>query len=168
MMPMNGVHVAKQLIHSSLVASCLLCSSCLLHNKQGIPQNEQEQSTPIRTHSEADGRPPSSPERSLNISSSPVSGRTPRRYQRSWRQTDDRLDKGPNTNGFWRMNTISTNKRITNKRDLISALNSMDFKTFDVQEVQDRSGISTVSKSLNRFATNKALTATVIVIERKE
>ena len=66
------------------------------------------------------------------------------------------------------MNTISTNKRITNKRDLISALNSMDFKTFDVQEVQDRSDISTVSKSLNRFATNKALTATVIVIERKE
>jgi hypothetical protein len=44
----------------------------------------------------------------------------------------------------------------------------MDFKTFDVQEVQDRSDISTVSKSLNRFATNKALTATVIVIERKD
>jgi hypothetical protein len=66
------------------------------------------------------------------------------------------------------MNTISTNKRITNKRDLIAALNSMNFTKFGIQEVCDRTGISNVSKSLNRFATNKALTATVIVIERKE
>jgi hypothetical protein len=64
------------------------------------------------------------------------------------------------------MNTISTNKRITNKRDLISALNGLDFTKFDIQEVRDRTGISNVSKSLNRFATNKSLSATVIVIER--
>jgi hypothetical protein len=64
--------------------------------------------------------------------------------------------------------TITTNTRIANKRDLIAALNSMDFTKFDVQEVGDRTGISNVSKSLNRFATNKALTATVIVIERKD
>ena len=44
----------------------------------------------------------------------------------------------------------------------------MDFSKFAIQEVTDRTGISNVSKSLNRFATNKALTATVIVIERKE
>jgi hypothetical protein len=66
------------------------------------------------------------------------------------------------------MNTITTNKRITNKRDLLSALNSLDFTKFDIQEVSDRTGISNISKSLNRFATNKALTATVIVIERKD
>jgi hypothetical protein len=66
------------------------------------------------------------------------------------------------------MNTITTNKRITNKRDLISALNGLDFTKFDVQEIAERQDVTNLTKSLNRITANKALSATVIVIDRKE
>jgi hypothetical protein len=66
------------------------------------------------------------------------------------------------------MNTITTNKRITNKRDLISALNGLDFTKFDVQEIAVRQDVTNLTKSLNRITANKALSATVIVIDRKE
>ena len=66
------------------------------------------------------------------------------------------------------MNTISTNTRITNKRDLISALNGLDFTKFDVQEIAERQDVTNLTKSLNRITANKALSATVIVIDRKE
>ena len=66
------------------------------------------------------------------------------------------------------MNTITTNKRISNKRDLISALNGLDFTKFDVQEIAERQDVTNLTKSLNRITANKALSATVIVIDRKE
>jgi hypothetical protein len=66
------------------------------------------------------------------------------------------------------MNTITTNKRITNKRDLISALNGLDFSKFAIQEIAERQDVSNLAKSLNRIVSNKALSATVIVIDRKE
>ena len=66
------------------------------------------------------------------------------------------------------MNTITTNKRITNKRDLISALKGLDFTKFDVQEIAERQDVTNLTKSLNRITANKALSATVIVIDRKE
>ena len=66
------------------------------------------------------------------------------------------------------MNTITTNKRITNKRDLIAALNGLDFSKFAIQEIAERQDVSNLAKSLNRIVSNKALSATVIVIDRKE
>ena len=66
------------------------------------------------------------------------------------------------------MNTITTNKRITNKRDLIPALNGLDFSKFDVQDIADRQDVSNLTRSLNRIVANKALSATVIVIDRKD
>ncbi|MBT3493718.1 MAG: hypothetical protein HOF91_00005 [Rhodospirillaceae bacterium] len=66
------------------------------------------------------------------------------------------------------MNTITTNKRITNKRDLIAALNGLDFGKFDIQEIAVRQDVSNLTRSLNRIVANKALSATVIVIDRKE
>ena len=66
------------------------------------------------------------------------------------------------------MNTITTNKRITNKRDLISALNGLDFSKFDIQDIAERQDVSNLTRSLNRIVANKALSATVIVIDRKD
>ncbi|MBT6978014.1 MAG: hypothetical protein HOA08_24035 [Rhodospirillaceae bacterium] len=66
------------------------------------------------------------------------------------------------------MNTITTNKRITNKRDLIAALNGLDFGKFDIQEIAVRQDVSNLTRSLNRIVANKALSATVIVIDRKD
>jgi hypothetical protein len=66
------------------------------------------------------------------------------------------------------MNTITINKRITNKRDLIAALNGLDFGKFDIQEIAVRQDVSNLTRSLNRIVANKALSATVIVIDRKE